>query len=99
MTGKSYAKTRVILSSKMLSPLASRKSFNQSAIAFRRSVYKSFSMPRLDANMSVKALASTPSKGNTDGKKRTNKGGIPGVETFKGGYRYNPNQKWEPGKV
>lgn len=99
MTGKSYAKTRVILSSKMLSPLASRKSFNQSAIAFRRSVNKSVSAPRLDANVSVKALASAPSKGNTDGKKRTNKGGIPGVETFDGGYRYNPNQKWEPGKV
>lgn len=99
MTGKSYAKTRVIISSKMLSPLANRKSFNDAAIAFRRSVIKSTSMPRLNANVSTKALSQSPSKGNTDGKKRTNKGQIPGVEVFPGGYRYNPNQKWEPGKV
>ncbi len=99
MTGKSYAKTRIVVSTKLLSPLAHRKSFDEAAIAFRRSVNASVLSPRLNANISVKALTSAPSKSNTDGKKRTNKGGIPGVETFSGGYRYNPKQKWEPGKV
>lgn len=99
MTGKSYAKTRVVLSDKLLSPLANRKSFNDAAISFRRSVSNSVASPRLNADISVKALNGNPSKGDTDGKKRTNKGGIPGVETYAGGYRYNPKQKWEPGKV
>lgn len=99
MTGKSYVKTRFIVSNSLLSPLSGRKSFNDAAISFRKSVNSSSLSPHLDANISVKALIGTPSKGDTDGKKRTNKGGIPGVETFDGGYRYDPNQKWEPGKV
>jgi hypothetical protein len=94
MTGKSYVKTRIVVSDKLLSPLANRKSFDESAVAFKKSINASVLSPRLNANLSVKALASAPSKGNTDGKKRTNKGGVPGVETFEGGYRYNPKQKW-----
>jgi hypothetical protein len=99
MTGKSHIKTRVYLSDALLSPLSGRKSYRESAIDFKGNVSLSVSSPRLDANLAVKALSiGKATSQDTDGKKRTNKGGIPGVENFEG-FRYNPKAKGGPGKV
>lgn len=99
MTGKSYIKTRVYLSDTLLSPLSGRRSYEESAVDFKARVASSINTPRLNANMAVKAMSiGTPSNQDTDGKKRTNKGGIPGVENFDG-FRYNPKAKGSPGKV
>lgn len=97
MTGKSYSKTRVFLSDKFASPI-SRKSLEDAAKDFRRVLNGSSLRSSLNPNIAVKALPNAKSNGNTDGKKRTNTGSVPGVENF-GGYRYNPKQKGEPGKV
>jgi len=99
MTGKSHIKTRVYLSDALLSPLSGRKSYNESAIDFKGNISRSISSPRLDANIAVKNLSiGKATSQDTDGKKRTNKGGIPGVENF-GGFRYDPKAKGGPGKV
>jgi hypothetical protein len=99
MTGKSHIKTRVYLSDALLSPLSGRKSYNESAIDFKGNINRSVNSPRLDANLAVKALSiGKATSQDTDGKKRTNKGGIPGVENFEG-FRYNPKAKGGPGKV
>ncbi len=97
MTGKSYSKKRVFLSSKFTSPI-SRKSLEETALDFRRILNGSSTRPMLNANLAAKALPSAQSRTNTDGKKRTNTGAVPGVENFDG-YRFNPKQKGEPGKV
>lgn len=99
MTGKSHIKTRVYLSDALLSPLSGRKSYNESAIDFKGNISRSINSPRLDANIAVKNLSiGKATSQDTDGKKRTNKGGIPGVENF-GGFRYDPKAKGGPGKV
>lgn len=97
MTGKSYSKTRVFLSDRFTSPI-SRKSLEDAALDFRRALNSSSLRPHLNADLAVKAFPGAQSRGNTDGKKRTNNGSIPGVENFNG-YRYDPKQKGGPGKV
>lgn len=98
MTGKSYLKTRVFLTSKLESPIPQRKSFNEAAVDFRNSVSTSSLQNSLNPVIAVKAVPGAGNKNDSDGKKRTNNGSVPGVENF-GGYRYNPNQKGGPGKV
>ena len=98
MTGKSYLKTRVFLTSKLESPLSQRKSFEEAAVDFRKSVNTSSLQHSLNPAMAVKAMPGAGNKKDSDGKKRTNNGSVPGVENF-GGYRYNPNEKGGEGKV
>lgn len=98
MTGKSYLKTRVFLTSKLESPLSQRKSFEEAAVDFKKSVNTSSLQHSLNPAMAVKAMPGAGNKKDSDGKKRTNNGSVPGVENF-GGYRYNPNEKGGEGKV
>jgi hypothetical protein len=102
MTGKPFYKTRTITSERLVSPLAGRRDLNDAAIAFKKAVLESITRPTLNAGLSVKALDSA--SGNetykdTDGKKRTSKGGTPGMVELPNGYNYVPSQKWEEGKV
>jgi hypothetical protein len=95
MTGRSPRKIRVYLSDEFLSPLSSRKDFDDAAIDFKKSVSLSINSSRLNADIAVKALPSASQ--NADGKKRTNTGEIPGVVDI-GGVRFKPNEKGGPGK-
>jgi len=95
MTGRSPRKTRVYLSDEFLSPLSSRKDFDDAAIDFKKSVSLSINSSRLNADIAVKALPGASQ--NADGKKRTNTGEIPGVVDI-GGVRFKPNEKGGPGK-
>ena len=102
MTGKPFCKTRTITSERLISPLAGKRDLNDAAISFKSAVHESISRPTLNVGLSIKALESA--SGNetykdTDGKKRTNSGGTPGMVELPNGYRYDPNQKWEDGKV
>ena len=102
MTGKPFCKTRTITSERLISPLAGKRDLNDAAISFKSAVHESISRPTLNVGLSIKALESA--SGNetykdTDGKKRTNSGGTPGMVETPNGYRYDPNQKWEDGKV
>jgi DNA polymerase III epsilon subunit-like protein len=69
-------------------------------------------MSVLDADVAVKAAmgaglaapsvgqtAQGGAQGDSDGKKRVNKGGVPGMEEDEEGYRYMPEETWGPGKV
>ena len=96
MTGQPYKKTRVILSDRFFSPSSGRPDFDESAIAFKQAITRSVESPRLDPDIAVKALPSTI--GNTDGKKRTNTGEIPGVVDING-IRFKPGEKGGDGKV
>lgn len=102
MTGEPFFKTRTITSERLISPLAGKRDLNDAAIAFKSAVHESISRPTLNVGLSIKALESA--SGNetykdTDGKKRTNSGGTPGMVELPNGYSYDPNQKWEDGKV
>ena len=113
MTGTFKTKTRVYTSPKFVTPISGRKSFVDAAIDFRRGLIENSSMAVLNADLAVKAAmgaglsASAPSIGqasqgtspDTDGKKRVNKGGVPGMEEDEEGYRYIPEATWGPGKV
>jgi len=102
MTGKPFYKTRTITSERLVSPLAGRRDLNDAAIAFKKAVLESITRPTLNAGLSVKALDSATGKEtyqDTDGKKRTNKGGTPGMVERLNGYNYIPGQKWEEGKI
>lgn len=65
-------------------------------------------MSVLDADIAVKSAMSagmasigdsSKDSGDTDGVKRVNKGGVPGMEEDLEGFRYMPEEKWAPGKV
>jgi DNA polymerase III epsilon subunit-like protein len=69
-------------------------------------------MSVLDADVAVKAAmgaglaapsvgqtAQGGAQGDSDGKKRVNKGGVPGMEETDDGYRLMPDATWGPGKV
>jgi hypothetical protein len=102
MTGKPFYKTRTITSERLVSPLAGRRDLNDAAIAFKKAVLESITRPTLNAGLSVKALDSATGNEtykDTDGKKRTSKGGTPGMVELPNGYNYVPSQKWEEGKV
>lgn len=102
MTGKPFYKTRTITSERLVSPLADKRNFNDAAIAFKNAVSESMNRPTLNVGLSVKALdAATGNETykDTDGKKRTNKGGTPGMVELLNGYNYIPGEKWEEGKV
>lgn len=102
MTGKPFYKTRTITSERLISPLAGRRDLNDAAIAFKKAVLESITRPTLNAGLSVKALDSATGNEtykDTDGKKRTSKGGTPGMVELPNGYNYVPSQKWEEGKV
>lgn len=96
MTGNPNRKTRVYLSQRLYSPLAQRKDFDQAIAEFKKAVSTSMSQSRLNADIAVKAMPAT--QGNTDGKKRTNTGQIPGVVDIDG-IRFKPNEKGGEGKV
>ena len=102
MTGKPFYKTRTITSERLVSPLAGRRDLNDAAIAFKKAVLESITRPTLNAGLSVKALDSATGNEtykDTDGKKRTSKGGTPGMVERLNGYNYLPGQKWEEGKI
>jgi hypothetical protein len=102
MTGKPFYKTRTITSERLVSPLAGRRDLNDAAIAFKKAVLESITRPTLNAGLSVKALdnaTGSETYKDTDGKKRTSKGGTPGMVELPNGYNYVPSQKWEEGKV
>jgi hypothetical protein len=102
MTGEPFFKTRTITSERLISPLASKRDLNDAAIAFKSAVHESISRPTLNVGLSIKALESASGSEtykDTDGKKRTNSGGTPGMVELPNGYSYDPNQKWEDGKV
>jgi len=113
MTGTFKTKTRVYTSPEFFTPIEGRKSFVDAAIDFRRGLIENSSMAVLDADMAVKAAmgaglsSSAASIGqsaqggspDSDGKKRVNKGGVPGMEEDEDGYRYMPEETWGPGKV
>jgi DNA polymerase III epsilon subunit-like protein len=80
----------------------------ESAVDFRRSLIENSAMSVLNADIAVKAAMgaglSTPSvgqsaQGDGDGKKRVNKGGVPGMDETEDGYRYIPDATWGPGKT
>ena len=113
MTGTFKTKTRVYTSPEFFTPITGRKSFTDAAIDFRRGLIENSSMAVLNADLSVKAAmgaglsASASSIGqssqgtspNTDGKKRVNKGGVPGMVEDERGFRYMPDATWGPDKV
>jgi hypothetical protein len=102
MTGKPFYKTRTITSERLVSPLAGRRDLNDAAIAFKKAVLESITRPTLNAGLSVKALDNATGNEtykDTDGKKRTSKGGTPGMVERPNGYNYIPGQKWEEGKI
>ena len=111
MTGTFKTKTRVYTSPELFTPIVGRKSFVDAAIDFRRGLIENSSMAVLNADLAVKAAMgaglSSPSIGqsaqsgsaDSDGKKRVNKGGVPGMEEDEDGYRYMPDSTWGPGKV
>ena len=102
MTGKPFYKTRVITSERLVSPLVGRRDLNDAATAFKKAVVESITRPTLNAGLSVKALdvaTGNETYKDTDGKKRTNKGGTPGMVELPNGYNYVASQKWEEGKV
>ena len=102
MTGKPFYKTRTITSERLVSPLAGKRDLNDAAIAFKKAVTESITRPTLNAGLSVKALdgaTGNETYKDTDGKKRTNKGGTPGMVERLNGYNYLPGQKWEEGKI
>ena len=107
MTGTFKTKTRFYTSEKFLTPISGRKSFIESAVDFRRSLIENSAMSVLNADIAVKAAMSaglsTPSveqsAGDGDGKKRVNKGGVPGMDETEDGYRYIPDATWGPGKT
>ena len=113
MTGTFKTKTRVYTSPEFFTPISGRKSFADAAIDFRRGLIENSSMAVLNADLAVKAAmgaglsSSAASIGqsaqggspDTDGKKRVNKGGVPGMEEDEEGYRYMPESTWGPDKV
>jgi len=106
-TGGPVYKTRIIVSNRFVSPLVGRKSFNDSAINFKKAVLLSMDTPRLDANVSAKAANLGSSIGgtgkstspDTDNKKRSTDGAPPGLIELPGGYRYLPNATADDGMV
>ena len=113
MTGTFKTKTRVYTSPEFFTPITGRKSFIDAAVDFRRGLIENSSMAVLNADLAVKAAmgaglsSSSASVGQTaqggspdsDGKKRVNKGGVPGMDEDEEGYRYMPEATWGPGKV
>ena len=113
MTGTFRTKTRVYTSPALFTPISGRKSFTDSAIEFRRGLIENSSMSTLNADIAVKAAmgaglssgkmsigqTSQGAPADTDGKKRVNKGGVPGMEEDLDGFRYMPDASWGPGKV
>ena len=89
MTGKRHRKNRVYLSRSLFSPLSGTRDFDQAAIGFKNSVITSINSARLNADIAVKAL---PGAKDSDGKKRTNTGEIPGVVDING-VRFKPGEK------
>jgi hypothetical protein len=65
------------------------RDFDEAAIGFKNSVINSMNSARLDADLAVKAL---PGAKDSDGKKRTNTGEIPGVVDVNG-VRFKPGEK------
>ena len=99
MTGSEQVKTRVLLSDRLVSPLANRRSFVETAMRFRASVAISQKSERVNPDISIKvAMPGNSTSPNTDNKKRTNSGMIPGVENYDG-VRFNPKDKGGPDKV
>jgi DNA polymerase III epsilon subunit-like protein len=113
MTGTFKTKTRVYTSPEFFTPISGRKSFVDAAVDFRRGLIENSSMAVLNADLAVKAAmgaglsSSAASIGqsaqdgspDTDGKKRVNKGGVPGMDEDEEGYRYMPESTWGPDKV
>ena len=89
MTGKRHRKNRVYLSRSLFSPLSEMRDFDEAAIGFKNSVINSMNSARLNADLAVKAL---PGAKDSDGKKRTNTGEIPGVVDVNG-VRFKPGEK------
>jgi hypothetical protein len=65
------------------------RDFDEAAIGFKNSVINSMNSARLNADLAVKAL---PGAKDSDGKKRTNTGEIPGVVDVNG-VRFKPGEK------
>lgn len=113
MTGTFKTRTRVYTSPEFFTPITGRKSFIDAAVDFRRGLIENSSMAVLNADLAVKAAmgaglsSSAASIGqsaqggspDTDGKKRVNRGGVPGMDEDEEGYRYMPESTWGPGKV
>lgn len=101
MTGKPFLKIRTILSERVNSPAPS-KDFDAIAISFKKGIAETVSLKSFNADISVKAamptIGSASSPRDTDGKKRTNNGGTPGMVELPGGYRFVPSQKGGKGK-
>jgi hypothetical protein len=101
MSGE-ITRERVIVSRRLLIPNSCCRDFNQKALGFKHAVNLSASLPRLQADLAVKALGSgmlmKQDEGNTDNKKREFTGeNMPGVESDDFGYRWRPNAKYEEG--
>ena len=104
MTGRSLVKQRVISSPRLIVPASCCRDFNRKAIEFRQSVNVSAAMPRLYADMAVKALLSSSGTSrqtyeDTDGKKREFTGDSrPGVSRNDFGHRWEPSGTWDSSK-
>jgi len=101
MAGTFTHKTRTLVSPRFVSPLAGRKNFIESAQSFRLSIGASSKTLTLDPDYAVKAAMAggMALPGQTDDKKRENKGGPPGMKHEVDGYRLMPNETAGPGKV
>jgi hypothetical protein len=102
MAGTFSRKTRVVLSKKVVPPSFIDRDLNEAAFLFKKALIQNASFSELEPDTAVKVAMSgglsSGSAEDTDGKKRTNSGGTPGMEDYFG-YRYMPNEKYSPGKV
>lgn len=104
MTGVQLERTRVIVSPRLISPIACCGNFNSKAIEFRAAQFASARTGRLMPDIAVKALdplagEKKPTYEDTDNKKRDFTGdSIPGVEKNDLGYRWETSRTWEPGR-
>lgn len=101
MAGTFTHKTRTVVSPRLVSPLAGRKDFVESAQAFRLSIGHASKSYSLDPYIAVKAAMAggMTGIGQQDDKKRENKGGPPGMKRDDDGYRYMPDGMAGPGKA
>jgi CRISPR/Cas system-associated endoribonuclease Cas2 len=104
MTGNAGTKQRVIVSERLISPISCCKDFNKKALTFKQSINASVALPRLMADIAVKALdvadgSRKPTYEDTDNRKREFTGDSrPGVESDDLGYRWERAGTWAKDK-